>query len=136
VFTVKLALRKRPVPFVVCAADGTDLAVAHPEGVEGGAPAVVAAHGSHYRRHPISGGEPLIGSLAIAHRSFMSIGQDRDWFVEDTGFEPKARIVGASRVSSRLGFVAILEEDTTSPLRCVALAAMVAADHARGSDHL
>jgi hypothetical protein len=135
VFTVKLAFRKRPVPFAVCAPDGTDLAVAHRERLEGGAPAVVAAHGSRYRRHPLSGGKPLIGWLAIPHRSFMSIGQDRDWFVEDATFEPKARIVWASRVSSRLGLVAILEEDTPSPLRCVALAAMAAADHARGSDH-
>lgn len=133
--TVRLARRKTPVPLTVLAADGSELAVVHREGLDGDAPPVIDAYGSRYRRHPVTHGKTVIGWLAIPHRRVVSIGSERDWLVEDDTHTPKAHIIWASRDRGRPGFVSSFEDGTSARLRCVAIAAMIAGDHARGTDH-
>jgi hypothetical protein len=131
-FSVELARGQRAVPFTVRAPDGTVSAVAHRDGLDGASPKLVEAYGSRYRRHPVTDGETLIGWVAIAHRPLLAVQYERDWFVEDEAWRPKARIIWASHDRARPGFVATFESDTARLLRQIAIAAMIGADHERG----
>jgi hypothetical protein len=131
-FSVELARRQRAVPFTVRAPDGTVSAVAHRDGLDGASPKLVEAYGSRYRRHPVTDGETLIAWVAIAHRPLLAVQYERDWFVEDEAWRPKARIIWASHDRARPGFVATFESHTSQLLRQIAIAAMIGADHERG----
>ena len=98
--TVKLAREKTPVPLRVLAADGSELAVVHRDGVDGNALPVSDAYGSRYRRHPVADGKRVIGWLAIPHRRVVSIGSERDWFVEDERTHLKRTSSGPRAISA------------------------------------
>jgi hypothetical protein len=115
-----------------CAPPITRLCIAHRDGLDGAPLTIIEAYGSRYRRHPLTDGETLIGSVAIAHRPLLAMQYERDWFVEDTACRPKARIIWASHNRARPGFVATFDGDTSQLLRHVTIATMIAADHERG----